>query len=124
MFLALEFTTPAEHAVRCWTDTRARAFIAAAVDLTGLQAIHQIGGTYGDKVMLIQLIAESHIAVHLNPKDEPAPYGAVHVFSCRDFDEADMIKLTAQFFVADHGTVLARSLPRGELPEMPYAPTS
>jgi len=122
MFLALEFTTPPEHAARCWTVTRARAFIAAAVDLTGLQAIHQMGGRFGGKVMLLQLIAESHIAVHLNPKDEPAPYGAVHVFSCRDFDEADMIKLTATFFVADGGTILPRTLPRGQLPEVAHAP--
>ena len=121
MFLALEFTTPPEHAARCWTITRGMAFIAAAVDLTGLQAIHQMGGQYGDKVMLIQLIAESHIAVHLNPKDDP-PYGAIHVFSCRDFDEADMIKLAATFFVADHGTILPRTLPRGHLPEVPHAP--
>jgi len=123
MFLAVEFTTTPELAAQRWTLTRARAFIRAAVDLSGLTAIHQIGGDYAGDIKLMQLIAESHIAVHLIRSEGP-PYGAIHVFSCRDFDAEQMIKMIAEFFVADGGKIRPYMLPRGDLPEPLYAPTA
>lgn len=120
MFLGVEFTTTPKVAAKRWTLTRARAFIASAIELTGLTAIHQIGGDYDGDIKLMQLIAESHIAVHLT-KSSPKPHGAIHVFSCRDFDEPDMIHLIAQFFVADGDEVRPYTLPRGYLPEHSHA---
>jgi S-adenosylmethionine/arginine decarboxylase-like enzyme len=118
VFLALEFTATPEQAAERWTLTRARAFILAAVDLCGLTAIHQVGGDYAGDIKLMQLIAESHIAVHLT-KSAPEPHGTIHIFSCRDFDQDAMANLAAQFFVPMGGTVLTYTLPRGHLPELP-----
>lgn len=116
MFLALDFlATPAVAAER-WTLGRAQAFITEAVKLSGLTAINQIGGDYDGDIKLMQLIAESHIAVHLT-KSAPEPYGAIHVFSCRDFDQEQMAHLAADFFVEAGGKVRCYTLPRGHLPQ-------
>jgi len=121
VFLALAFqATPAVAAER-WTLTRAQAFIKAAVELSHLSPIHQVGGDYDGNIMLLQLIAESHIAVHLM-KNQPEPYGAVHVFSCRDFGQDEMAHLAADFFVEAGGKVRCYTLPRGHLPEASNAP--
>lgn len=124
MFQALEFTATLALAAERWTLERANAFIDAAVELSGLNAIHRIGGDYDGNIMLLQLIAESHIAVHLMKNEEPEPYGAIHVFSCRDFDRLEMARLAAEFFVEAGGPIRVSSLPRGDLLGIDHVLTS
>ncbi len=119
MQVCVDLATRPESARRLWTEVRLRAFLNSAVAVTELTPFgprivkHNTAGG-ADLLIGFQMIAESHIAVHL---DRLRGLGWVDVFSCRAVDDACVIKLVACTLLPEGGVSETRCLDRGILPE-------
>ena len=114
MQLFVEMNAGANTVAGKWTPEGVRDFVAGAVEATGLTpfgdlALHEDA----DKVIGLQMIAESHIAVHLYLV---ARRGFVDVFSCRDFDLPAMVGLVASSFCGKGDSLYPDVMDRGRLP--------
>jgi S-adenosylmethionine/arginine decarboxylase-like enzyme len=112
--LLVEVSASKQTVASMWTAEAARAFIDEAVAISGLTRIHDLA-LYADaeKVIALQMIAESHIALHLHLA---ALRAFIQVFSCRDFDLPGMMGLVVSSFCGKGGTIYPEVSDRGRLP--------
>jgi len=114
MQLLVEISSRKQTVAQKWTAAGARAFVEDAVKASGLTpfgdlALHEDA----ERVMAMQMIAESHIAVHLYLG---AGRGYVDVFSCKNFDLPTMVGLVASSFCGKGSSLYPDVHDRGRLP--------
>jgi len=115
MHVLLDLKVGPVKARRCWTPEASNAFIDRAVQITGLDPFGERTVCYhGQVLMFCQLIAESHIAGHL---DRQHGLGWVDVFSCADVD-SELVAAAVQLhlLVGTGGRMKVQVLERGMSP--------
>ena len=114
MQLLVEVSASKQTVASMWTAEAARAFVDEAVAISGLTRLGDLAlHEDAEKVIALQMIAESHIAVHLYLV---ARRGFVDVFSCRDFDLPAMVGLVASSFCGKGDSLYPDVMDRGRLP--------
>jgi S-adenosylmethionine/arginine decarboxylase-like enzyme len=114
MHLLVDLRAADETVVAKWTAGRTRAFIRKAVALTGLHAFGPLSLNETPQALVaIQMIAESHISVHLR-KDKRR--GFVDVFSCKTFEARDVIEAIKAAFCGRDDKAWPTIMDRGMLP--------
>jgi S-adenosylmethionine/arginine decarboxylase-like enzyme len=112
MHVTVDFAVSPQKARAEWTLDCVRQFLRSAVEVTGLTPFGpEVVREAGDLLMGIQMIAKSHISLHL---DRARGRGWADVFSCGDVSAGKVSKLIDDLFEAEQ-SVLA--LERGSLPQ-------
>jgi S-adenosylmethionine/arginine decarboxylase-like enzyme len=114
MQLLVTISASKQTVASMWTAAAARDFVDGAVELSGLTRLGDLClHEDPERIVALQMIAESHIAVHLYLA---AGRGYVDVFSCRDFDLPTMVGLVASSFCAKGDALYPDVHDRGRLP--------
>jgi len=111
MHVLVDFTISPERARVEWTLNCIRQFLRSAVEVTGLIPFGPEIVREADHLLMgIQMIAESHISLHL---DRAKGCGWADVFSCREVSAGKVSKLIDDLFEAEQ---FVEVLKRGQLP--------
>jgi len=111
MHVTVDFAVSPERARSEWTLDCVRQFLRSAVEVTGLMPFGpEVVREAGYLLMGIQMIAESHVSLHL---DRARGRGWADVFSCGDVSAGKVGKLIDDLFEAQQSTLV---LERGQLP--------
>jgi len=110
MHVAVDFARKPEEAQELWTVDTVRAYLAMAVKATGLTRFGpEVVEENGTILMGFQMIAESHVSVHVN---RTAGRGWADVFSCKDVSAGQVAFAVDRTF---GGWQTIRRIPRVEL---------
>lgn len=111
MQVIIDFAVAPEKARKTWSVDHVKQFLRSAVEVTGLTPLGpEVVREAGDLLMGIQMIAESHISLHLN---RAVGLGWADVFSCRDVNANEVSKVIDDIFEAEQSV---GELDRGKLP--------
>jgi len=115
MHVVVNFAIPPEQAPKVWTWQSVDRFLEEAVKITGLTRVGDpVVKECGDLLIGFQIIAESHVSVHL---DRGSGRGWADVFSCGEVDEAKVAKVVDATLMVPGGMLTIGTLPRGNLEE-------
>jgi S-adenosylmethionine/arginine decarboxylase-like enzyme len=110
MHVLVDFAVDPKRA-REWTLEDVRRFLRSAVEVTDLTPLGpEVALEAGDLLMGFQMIAESHVSIHL---DRGKGSGHADVFSCGDVSAGKVSKVVDELFEAHQSTEV---LERGKLP--------
>ena len=115
MHVLVDFVIPPEQAPKAWTWQSVDRFLEEAAKATGLTRVGDATiRECGDILVGFQIIAESHVSVHL---DRGSGRGWADVFSCRSVDKGKVAKVVDDTLMVDGGMMTVGTLPRGNLGE-------